>query len=213
MLCTRINDGLIEGLENLRSSVGSDFQVVDLSIDPGEKSAAAAQKKALYLRRYGRSGAAIGWHCLVGDERQIRQLADEIGYRYAYDPQTQQYAHPSGVVILTPEGRISRYIFGVTFRAIELREALAAAKEERSSSVVSQLFLLCFHYNPVAGKYSALILSIVRIASVATLVALILFVLPIPRWARSVSRMLPPSGRQPPSSRFSNPQVTPSGPN
>src|SRR5439155_5795003 len=94
MLCTMINDGLINALENLQSSVGSDFEVVNLSIDPNEKSAAATEKKALYVRRYGRSGAATGWHCLVGDEKSIAQLADEVGYRYAYDPQTKQYAHP-----------------------------------------------------------------------------------------------------------------------
>lgn len=166
MLCTMTNDGLINALENLRSSVGSDFQVVDLSIDPNETAAAAAEKKALYLRRYGRSGAGVGWHCLVGDEKSIAQLADEVGYGYAYDPQTKEYAHPSGVVVLTPEGKISRYVFGVTFNSTELRDALAAARQGKSGSVFSQIFLLCYHYNPITGKYGGLILSILRIASV-----------------------------------------------
>ena len=166
MLCTMINDGLINALENLQSSVGSDFEVVNLSIDPNEKSAAATEKKALYVRRYGRSGAATGWHCLVGDEKSIAQLADEVGYRYAYDPQTKQYAHPSGVVVLTPDGKISRYVFGVTFNSTELRDALAAAREGKSASVLSQIFLLCYHYNPITGKYGGFILSILRIASV-----------------------------------------------
>jgi protein SCO1 len=176
MLCTMINDGLINALENLRSSVGVDFQVVDLSIDPNENPAAAAEKKALYVRRYGRSGAAAGWHCLVGDEKAIAQLADEVGYRYTYDPQIKQYAHPSGVVILAPDGKISRYVFGVTFNSTELRDALAAAKEGKSGSVLSQLFLLCYHYNPITGKYGGLILSILRIASVTTVLAVIGFV-------------------------------------
>jgi protein SCO1/2 len=166
MLCTMINDGLINALENLRSSVSSDFQVVDLSIDPNETSASAAEKKALYVRRYGRSGSAAGWHCLVGDEKSIAQLADEVGYRYAYDPQTKQYAHPSGVIVLTPQGKISRYVFGAAFNSTELRDALAAARNGKSGSVLSEIFLLCYHYNPITGKYGQLILSTLRVASV-----------------------------------------------
>jgi protein SCO1/2 len=166
MLCTMINDGLINTLENLQANVGSDFDVVDLSIDPNETPAAAAEKEALYVRRYGRTGAVAGWHCLVGDQKSIAQLADEIGYRYAYDQQLKQYAHPSGVVVLTPDGKISRYVFGVTFSSTELRDALTAAKEGKSGSVLSQIFLLCYHYNPITGKYGHLILSILRFASV-----------------------------------------------
>ena len=129
MLCTMINDGLINALANLQANVGADFDVIEVSIDPTETSAAAAEKKRIYLRRYGRAGAADGWHCLVGDQESIAQIADEVGYRYAYDPTIRQYAHPSGVVVLTPVGKISRYIFGVTFNAAELRDAIAAAKE------------------------------------------------------------------------------------
>jgi protein SCO1/2 len=166
MLCTLINDGLINALENLRANVGTDFDVIELSIDPDETAAAAAERKALYVRRYGRAGAAAGWHCLVGDAKAITQLTDEVGYRYAYDPEIKQYAHPSGVIVLTPNGKISRYVFGVTFNSTELRDALAAAKEGKSGSVLSQIFFLCYHYNPITGKYGALILSILRIVSI-----------------------------------------------
>lgn len=166
MLCTLINDGLINALENLRSNVGTDFDVIELSIDPDETAAAAAERKALYVRRYGRAGAAAGWHCLVGDAKAITQITDEVGYRYAYDPEIKQYAHPSGVIVLTPHGKISRYVFGVAFNSTELRDALAAAKEGKSGSVLSQIFLLCYHYNPITGKYGALILSILRIVSI-----------------------------------------------
>jgi len=176
MLCTMINDGLINALENLRASVGSDFNVVEISIDPNETPTAAAERKSLYLRRYGRSGAASGWHCLVGDAKAITQLTDEIGFRYAYDPELKQYAHPSGVIILTPGGKISRYVFGVTFNSTELRDALAAAKAGKSGSVLSQIFLLCYHYNPITGKYGPLILSALRAASASTLIVLILFI-------------------------------------
>ncbi len=174
MLCPLINDGLIQALQDLRPSVGRDFQVVNFSIDPKDTPADAARKKAEYVRRYGRHGAAAGWHFLVGDQRSIAQLADELGYRYAYDRETKQYAHPSGIIVLTPEGKISRYIFGATFEASQLRDALVAARKGESTSTFSKLFLLCFHYNPITGKYGALIMSIVRIAGIATVLGIAL---------------------------------------
>jgi protein SCO1 len=176
MLCPLINDGLIQALQNLRMNVGRDFQVVDFSIDPEDTPADAARKKSEYLRRYGRPGAAEGWHCVVGDRQSVAQLADEIGYRYAYDPETKQYAHPSAVIVLTPESKISRYISGATFGARELRDALIAAREGESTSTLSKLFLLCYHYNPITGKYGALIMSIVRIAGVVTVLAIAAFI-------------------------------------
>ena len=176
MLCPLINDGLIQALQDLRANVGRDFQVVDFSIDPADTPANALRKKSEYLRRYGRPGASEGWHCIVGDQRSITELADEVGYRYAYDPETKQYAHPSGVIVLTPEGKISRYIFGATFDARELHDALVAAREGESTSTLSKLFLICYHYNPITGKYGTLIMSIVRIAGVVTLLAVIGFV-------------------------------------
>jgi len=176
MLCPLINDGLIQALQDLRASVGGDFQVVDFSIDPGDTPADAARKKSEYLRRYGRAGASEGWHCIVGDQRSIAQLADETGFGYAYDPETKQYAHPSGVIVLTPEGKISRYIFGATFDARELRDALIGARKGESSLTLSKLFLLCYHYNPITGKYGALIMSIVRIAGIVTVLLIMGFV-------------------------------------
>ena len=172
MLCSLINDGLIQALQELPLSVGKDFQVIEVTIDPAEKSTSAAAKKSQYLRQYARPGGADGWHFLVGDQPSIAQLADQVGFRYAYDPQIQQYAHPSGVVVLTPEGKISRYVFGVRFDAKELRDALVAAKDGKSSSIISQVFLLCYHYNPITGKYGGLILSILRIASLGFLAAI-----------------------------------------
>ena len=176
MLCPLINDGLIQALQDLRASVGRDFQVVDFSIDPADTPANALRKKSEYLRRYGRPGASEGWHCIVGDQRSIAQLADETGFGYAYDRETKQYAHPSGVIVLTPEGKISRYIFGATFDARELRDALIGARKGESSSTLSKLFLLCYHYNPITGKYGALIMSIVRIAGIVTVLLIMGFV-------------------------------------
>jgi protein SCO1 len=172
MLCSVTNDGLIHALQELPLNAGTDFQVIDVSIDPAETPTAAAQKKSAYLRQYGRAGAADSWHFLVGDQRSVTQLADQAGFRYAYDPQTHQYAHPSGVMVLTPTGKISRYVFGVRLDARELRDALVAAKEEKSSSIISQVFLLCYHYNPITGKYGGLILAILRVASLGFLAAI-----------------------------------------
>ena len=172
MLCSLINDGLIHALQELPLNVGRDFQVIDVSVDPAETATAAAQKKSKYLREYGRSDAADSWNFLVGDERSITQLANQAGFRYIYDPQIHQYAHPSGVIVLTPKGKISRYVFGVRLDARELGDALVAAREEKSSSTISQVFLLCYHYNPITGRYGSLILAILRVASLGFLAAI-----------------------------------------
>lgn len=181
MLCSLINDGLIHALQELPVNVGKDFQLIHVSIDPAETAASAAAKRSEYLREYGHPEGADGWHFLVGDQRAIAQLADQTGFRYAYDPQTRQYAHPSGVIVLSPDGKISRYVFGVRLDARELRDALVAAKEGKSSSSVSQLFLLCYHYNPITGRYGPLILSVLRIASLGFLAVILWFVFSMAR--------------------------------
>lgn len=181
MLCTLTNNGLIKALQDLRTSVGHDFQVVDVSIDPTETARAASAKKVEYLRQYGRLDAADGWHFLVGDKQSIVQLADQVGYRYLYDPEIRQYAHPSGLVVLTPDGKISRYIFGVNFDAKELSSALVAAQKGQSSSTVSQFLLLCYHYNPITGKYGALALNGLRVISLIFVVAVGYFIFSMAR--------------------------------
>jgi protein SCO1 len=185
MLCSLINDGLIHALQELPLNIGRDFQVIDVSIDPSETATAAAQKKSEYLRQYGRLGATDSWHFLVGNERSITRLADQAGFRYVYDPQARQYAHPSGVIVLTPKGKISRYVFGVRLDARELRDGLVAAKEEKSSSIMSHVFLLCYHYNPITGRYGGLILAILRVASLGFLAAIAWWVFAMARRSAS----------------------------
>lgn len=172
MLCTLINDGLIESLQELRGDVGKDFNVINVSIDPNETPGVAAAKKHEYLKRYGRPGAANGWHFLTGDKQTIAQLANEAGFRFAYDPGSHEYAHPSGFLVLTPDGKISRYFFGVNYDAKELRNAIITASKGRSGSVMTQLILLCYHYNPITGKYGALVLKVLRGLSIATVLLL-----------------------------------------
>ncbi|MGI8955346.1 MAG: SCO family protein [Chthoniobacterales bacterium] len=173
MLCTLINDGLIEALQELPFNVGRDFNVINLSIDPHETPNVAAAKRKEYLRRYGRPGAADGWHFLTGNEQSIAQLANEAGFRYQFDPVSNEYAHPSGFIVLTPDGRISRYFFGVNFDPKELRSAIIAASKGEQGSVIKQLILLCCEYNPITGKYGALVLTVLRVLGVGTVILLL----------------------------------------
>ncbi|PYK76297.1 MAG: SCO family protein [Verrucomicrobia bacterium] len=176
MLCTFINNGLIEAMQELRLDVGRDFNVVDLSVDPRETSELAAKRKAEYVKLYGRRGAALGWHCLTGDETSIQKIASETGFHFAYDPQSNEYAHPSGVIVLTADGTISRYFFGVNFSADELRQAIVAAGKNENGSVIQRLALICYHYSPLTGKYGGLVMSILRASGVATVVAIALWI-------------------------------------
>jgi protein SCO1 len=173
MLCTLINNGLIECLQDLKLDIGNQFEVVHVSINPRETPALAAAKKRTFVRLYGRHGAEAGWHFLTGEEGPIRRLADEVGFQYAYDASLKQYAHPSGIVVLTPRGKVARYYFGLTFPPRELAVTLRDASGEKIGSPVQQLLLLCFHYNPLHGKYGRLILTLLRLLGVFTVVSLL----------------------------------------
>lgn len=176
MLCTLVANGLIESLQELRLDIGRDFAVIHFSVDPRDTPADAAAKKHTYLTRYGRPGADAGWHFLTGDHSAVQRLADAIGFHYAYDPASQEYAHPSGFVIVTPDGKIARYFFGVNFDPHELRAALLDASAHKVGSPIEQLLLLCFHYNPVTGKYGLAILNILRACGLATVLGLAGFI-------------------------------------
>jgi protein SCO1/2 len=167
MLCTLGLNGLVESLQDMKWSIGKEFDVLCASISPSENSALAAAKKRTYLRRYGRAGAAQGWHFLTGAEPAVREIADEVGFHYAYDPVFKQYAHPSGFVVLTPEGKVARYFFGVSHSPQEIYVALREASANRIGSPIQQLFFLCFHYNPIKGKYGGIIMLITRICAAA----------------------------------------------
>jgi protein SCO1/2 len=170
MLCTLTFNGMVESMNDMKWSIGEQFSVIHFSINPKETPELAAAKKRTYLKRYGRPGAGDGWHFLTGEQPAIRQLADEVGFHYAYDASVQQYAHPSGLVVLTPDGKISQYFFGVKFTANELYAALQDAANRKSGSPIEKLVLLCFRYSPIHGKYGALIMNIVRVLGAATLV-------------------------------------------
>lgn len=172
MLCTMILNGLVTSLRAVPLTVGNQFEVVTVSIDPREKPELAAGKKEIYLRRYDRAGAAKGWHFLTGEEANIRQLAKAAGFRYAWDPLTKQYAHGSAVMIATPQGRLSRYFYGIEYSARDIRLGLVEASANKIGSLADQVLLFCYHYDPATGKYGLVIMNLVRAAGLATVLAL-----------------------------------------
>jgi protein SCO1/2 len=176
MLCTMALTGLVRSLRAVPFDVGREFEVLTVSIDPAETSAVADVKKSLYVRQYGRAGADAGWHFLTGDEQSIRSLADAVGFRYKRDPYTKQWAHVSAIIVLTPNGRVSQYFYGIEYSARDLRLSLVEASESRIGSIVDNVLLYCYHYDPVTGKYGFAIMSALRITGCATVMALGLFI-------------------------------------
>ena len=168
MLCTQVLNGLDRSLEQIPMSIGKDFNVVTVSIDPTDQPPLAESKQAVYVGMYNRPGAAQGWHFLTGEDSQIKQLAAAVGFRYAYDPDSKQYAHASVIMLLTPEGKLSRYFYGVTYPARDMRLGLVDASDGRIGSPVDQVLLFCYHYDPHTGKYGLLISRAVQLGGLAT---------------------------------------------
>ena len=164
MLCTQVLNGMVETFKTLGFSVGDEFDVITVSIDPSESSALALEKKESYLSSYGRSGAAEGWHFLTGDSASISGLASAVGFKYVYDSASRQFAHGAGIMIATPEGKLARYLYGIEYPAKDLRFSLMEASRGRIGSPVDKLLLLCYHYDPSTGKYGVLVMTLVRIA-------------------------------------------------
>ncbi|MFZ0820515.1 MAG: SCO family protein [Candidatus Acidiferrales bacterium] len=169
MLCTEVLNGTLNSLKEIPLDIGKDFTVITVSIDPREKPDLANAKQTMYTGIYGRPGASQGWHFLTGDEPQIKQLAESVGYRYVYDPVSQQFAHAAGIMVLTPEGRISHYLFGIGYRPRDVRLALIEASSGKIGSPLQDAVLLyCFHYDPATGKYGLVIGNILHIAGLLT---------------------------------------------
>lgn len=177
MLCTLALNGQLRLYRGLDFNIGDQFEVVTVSINPLETPTLAAAKKASYLDRYRRKGAEFGWHFLTGTETSIRALADAVGFHYEYDAASKQYAHATGLMVLTPQGRIAAYQYGVEYSPADLRLALIGASAETIGSPVERMLLYCFHYDPATGKYGMAVMNLVRAGAVATFIALFAFVL------------------------------------
>jgi len=172
MLCTQVLNGLESSLKLIPMDIGKQFDVLTVSIDPTERPVLAEAKQALYTGLYGRPNAAQGWHFLTGDEQQIRQLANAVGFRYAYDPGSKQFAHASAIMVLTPEGKISRYFYGIQFPSRDLRLGLVEASAGKIGTPVDQVLLFCYHYDPSTGKYGLLISRLIQAAGAVTVLAI-----------------------------------------
>jgi protein SCO1/2 len=167
MLCTQIMSGLEGALRAVSLNPGRDFEIVAFSFDPKDSPETALAKKEMYMKRYRRPDSQNGWHFLTGDEASIKALTNALGYGVKYDPKTDQYAHASGVMVATPQGRLSKYFYGVEYSPRDLRLGLVEASENKIGNPVDALLLYCFHYDPATGKYGAIAMNMVRFAGVA----------------------------------------------
>lgn len=176
MLCTEVLNGLLAAVKNIKFDVGDEYEILTISFDPGETAALAAAKKSHYLSAYGRKGAEKGWRFLTGEQASIKALTDAVGFKYEYDAKSDQFAHASGIMVLTPQGRVSHYFFGVFYSPADIRLGLVEASAGKIGTPVDQIVLFCFHYDPVAGKYTAVIMNVIRAVALAVVAALALFV-------------------------------------
>jgi len=172
MLCGEELNGLESALRILKFDVGKEFEVITVSFDPKDTPDAAAKKKAEILKRYKRAGAEQGWHFLVGNQDSIDKIAKAAGFEFEYDAKSNQFAHTTAIMVLTPQGKIAQYYYGIDYPPKDLRLALVDASQEKIGNVVDELLLYCYHYDPEKGKYSATIMRILRLAGVATLLCL-----------------------------------------
>ena len=177
MLCTQVLNGLTTSLTTLHETVGHEFDVVAISFDPRETPALASGKKKSNLDRYNRPESASGWHFLTGDESSITTVTSAAGFRYVWDDKTQQFAHPSGIVVATPDGRIARYFFGIDFPPRDVKFALIESSAGRIGNAIDQLLLYCYHYDPATGSYGFVAMGAVRVGGALTVLALVGFVI------------------------------------
>jgi len=177
MLCTLVINGLASALDLLSLEPGKDFEIVTVSFNPADTPASAAAKKAGYIQRYKRAGAAQAWHFLTGDQHSIDRLTQAAGFRYAWDADTKQFAHPSGIIVLTPDGRLARYLFGIEYSPRDLRFGIIEASAGKVGTPVDSLLLYCYHYDPTTGRYGLIIMRAMRLAGAATVLALGAFII------------------------------------
>jgi protein SCO1/2 len=172
MLCGEVLNGLTSSLKVMKLDVGQDFDVITVSFDPRETPVMAAGKKAIYLQRYHRPGAEEGWHFLTGGQQSIASLTRAAGFQYQFDGRTGQFAHATAIMVLTPQGKISQYYYGVEYAPRDLQLGLIQASNNQIGTLIDQVLLYCYHYNPATGKYSAIVTRVMRLAAAATILIL-----------------------------------------
>ena len=176
-LCSLVLNGALRSVNQLNMTAGREYQVVAVSFDPRETPSMAEAKKQTYLNNYQRRDGQAGWHFLTGPETSSKALADAVGFRYVYDALTNQYAHSSAIMILTPAGTIARYFYGIDYPARDVRLGLVEASRGRIGTPTDQVLLYCFHYDPATGKYALVVMNVLRLAGLITLAALVSFMI------------------------------------
>lgn len=169
-LCNFVLNGLTQTLKDLDWTPGKQFEIVSFSINPNENAQLATRKKEAYLESYGRPQAKEGWHFLTGDESQVKRLASLLGFGYKWDPQEKQYAHGAALMVLTPEGKLSRYLYGIEYKQKDLRLALLEASNGKIGNAVDRFLLFCFRYDPQTRKYSLYLTRIMQAGCAASMV-------------------------------------------
>ncbi len=173
MLCNQLLNGLTGSLKALAFTIGKEFDVVTVSFNPQEGPSLASAKKDNYVADYRRPEAATGWHFLTGEPRSIAALTRAVGFRYAWDSSTGQYAHAAAIILLTPQGRVSRYFYGIDFSPKDLRLGLIEASQNKIGTLADQVLLYCYHYDPASGKYGVAVMNLVRTAGVITVLGIL----------------------------------------
>jgi len=176
MLCTEVLNGIVRTMRAMPLKLIKDYDVVTVSFDPRDTPKLAADKKRVYLDSYGHPENGAGWSFLTGSENSVKALADAVGFRYVYDPVLHQFAHASGIILLTPEGRVARYFFGVEYPVQDVRLSLVEASHDKIGTPVDQLLLYCYHYDPETGRYGVVITRVLRLGAVCTVIFLVVFV-------------------------------------
>ena len=177
MLCTQVMNGISSALKVLPFAIGKDFDVVLVSFDPRDTPKDAAEKKRTHLQYWSTEATAPSWHFLTGDEAGVRRITSSAGFTYHWEERTQQFAHVSGLLVVTPDGHLSRYFYGIEYSPKELRLALVESGEGKVGSAIDELLLYCFHYDPEAGRYGAVVMNLIRLGGVLTLAAMAAFIL------------------------------------
>ena len=169
MLCNQVLNGMLSSVRQVSFNAGEEFQIVAVSFDSRETPHLAAAKKQTYVKAYNRASGDAGWHFLTGDEANIKRVTDAVGFRYKWDDKTNQFAHASGMFLLTPEGKLARYFYGIEYRPRDVRLGLVEASQSRIGTPVDTLMLYCYHYDPRTGKYGPVVMNIMKVAGVITL--------------------------------------------
>lgn len=172
MLCNQVLNGMTSALGVLKFNAGQEFDVLAISFDPRENPVQALEKRALVIERYRRPGADAGMHFLTGKPEAIKAVTEAVGFRYTWDETTKQFAHASALVLLTPEGKVTQYYYGIEYSPRDMRLGMIEASQERIGNVADELMLYCYHYDPMTGKYGAVIMNVLRVSAVLTLMVI-----------------------------------------